>query len=76
MRTVVWLLVLALAILHYDFWLWDDQSLLFGFMPVGLAYHAGLSAASGIVWAMAVKFAWPARLEEWAQEADSPERAS
>ena len=50
MRTIVWLLVLAIAILHYDFWLWSDRSLLFGFLPVGLAYHAGLSAASGLVW--------------------------
>lgn len=68
MRTLVWLLVLTIAILHYDPWLWDDRSLVFGFLPIGLAYHACLSAASGIVWAMAVKFSWPSRLEAWAQE--------
>ena len=26
--------------LHQDSWAWDDQSLVLGFMPIGLAYHA------------------------------------
>ena len=66
MRTVVWLLVLACAILHYDFWYWGDRSLVLGFLPVGLAYHAGLSAVSAVVWALAVRFAWPTNVEAWA----------
>lgn len=76
MRTVVWLLVLAIAILHYDFWYWDDRTLLFGFLPVGLAFHACLSVVSGIVWALAVRFAWPARVEAWADESVLPEAPS
>ncbi len=40
-RVTIGLLVL-LAVLHQDFWWWDDgHTLVFGFMPVGLAYHAG-----------------------------------
>lgn len=70
MSRFVWGLVLALAVLHYDFWYWDDRTLVFGFMPIGLAYHAGFSLAAGLVWLLAVRFAWPANLEAWADEVD------
>ncbi len=70
MRRFVWFLVIALAFLHYDFWYWDDRTLVFGFMPIGLAYHAGFSLAAGLVWLLAVRFAWPANLEAWADEVD------
>lgn len=68
MSRLVWGLVLVLAFLHYDFWYWDDRSLVFGFMPVGLAYHACFSLAAGLVWFLAVRFAWPSDLEAWADE--------
>ena len=68
MSRFVWGLVLALAILHYDFWYWDDRTLVFGFMPIGLAYHAGFSLVAGLVWFLAVRFAWPSDLEAWADE--------
>ena len=66
MNRFVWFLVLALAVLHWDFWAWDDTTLVFGFLPVGLAYHAGFSLACGVVWAMALRYSWPAEIEDWA----------
>ena len=66
MRKLVWVLVVVLALAHYDFWLWDDSTLVFGFMPIGLAYHAVFSLACGVIWALVVVFAWPERLEAWA----------
>lgn len=69
-RWVVWALVFALFVLHQDFWLWDNKTLVLGFMPVGLFYHAMFSLAAGLVWALAVKFAWPAEIEAWADEVD------
>ncbi len=78
MRTVVWLLVALLFVLHQDFWYWDDRTLLFGFLPIGLAYHIGFSIAAAGVWALAVKFAWPDTVEAWAEQegdADGPEAA-
>lgn len=72
MSWVVWGLVILLAILHQDFWLWDNRTLVFGFLPVGLFYHAVFSIACAIVWTMAVKFAWPSHLEEWADEEIAP----
>lgn len=65
---VAWGLVVAAAILHYDFWYWDDESLVFGFMPVGLAYHAGISLMAGLAWALVVHRAWPDQVEAWASE--------
>ncbi len=79
MRSAVWVSVAVLAIVHFDFWLWDNRALVFGFMPIGLAYHAGFSIACGVVWFLAVKYAWPSELEEWAssgpgEEASNPSK--
>ena len=68
MRRAVWGLVIVLGILHYDFWNWDDGSLVFGFLPVGLAYHGAYSILAGLAWFMVVRNAWPAELEAWADE--------
>jgi hypothetical protein len=58
-RVVVVLLVL-LALLHQDFWYWNHiEPLVFGFIPIGLAYHMGVSIAAAILWAMAVHYCWP-----------------
>ena len=63
MRYLVWALVLLLVVLHQDNWLWEDERLMFGFMPIGLCYHACISVAAGVVWFLATKFCWPAGLE-------------
>ena len=59
MKIVVWSLVVLLVILHQDNWFWDDGALLFGWAPVTLVYHAGISLAAAIVWFMATRFCWP-----------------
>lgn len=60
MKTLVYGLIVLLAIVHQDFWWWDDsETLVLGFMPIGLAYHAGVSAAAGVLWALAVRYCWP-----------------
>ena len=58
-----WAAFAALVILHHDWWLWDDGRLLFGFLPVGLGYHALISLAAGGLWAWAVLGVWPERFE-------------
>ena len=30
---------IILAILHQDWWWWDSDTLVFGFLPTGLAFH-------------------------------------
>lgn len=64
-RCLLFLLVLSLYLLHQDFWNWNRvEPIFFGFVPVGLAYHAAYSfAASLMMWVM-VRWAWPKHLEE------------
>lgn len=51
--------VTVLALLHQDSWLWNDATLLFGFLPAGLAWHAAFSVVAAAVWLGVVMFAWP-----------------
>lgn len=61
---LVWGLVLLLLIIHQDNWFWDDNTLVFGFMPIGLLYHACISIGAATTWYLATLFAWPEELEE------------
>jgi hypothetical protein len=74
-RRFVWFLVLALFVLHQDFWLWDNKTLVLGFMPAGLFYHLVFSLAAGLVWALAIKFAWPTEIEAWADAGETEKTA-
>jgi len=65
---LLWLATIVLLVLHQDFWFWDNESLLFGFMPVGLAYQAGYSIAAACLWAWAMQFAWPSHIEAMAED--------
>jgi len=59
------LMVILVYLLHQDFWNWKKaEPLVFGFLPVGLAYQAGYSILAAIMMAVLVKFAWPTHLEE------------
>ena len=58
------ILLVALCVLHQDVWWWDDPTPVLGFMPVGLAWHVGLSLAAAVVWWVAVRICWPADLRE------------
>ena len=74
MKRVVYGLLVLLAILHHDFWWWEDsETLVLGFLPVSLAYHAGVSIAAAVLWALAVRFCWPKEAEVLdVRSADSP----
>jgi hypothetical protein len=65
MRRLVWFLVIfCLYALHQDVWYWTQaRPLVFGFLPVGLAYHAAYCVAVAVLmWAL-TRLAWPADLE-------------
>jgi hypothetical protein len=66
------LAVLALFALHQDVWFWRTaRPLLFGFLPVGLTYHALFSIAAAVLMAVLVRFAWPHRLESEVEGRDT-----
>lgn len=69
-RGAVYFTVLALAVGHHDFWLWDDRALVLGFLPAGLAYHVAFSVVVSLLWAIAVLVAWPHSLERFATADD------
>ena len=57
--------MLAVYVIHQDSWNWTKaEPLVLGFLPIGLAYHAGYSILCSIAMAVLVKFAWPKHLED------------
>jgi hypothetical protein len=65
-RITLYAALLILVPLHHDFWLWDDSSLLLGFLPVGLAYHALYCIVTSLLMYLLVTQAWPDEAESFA----------
>jgi len=65
MRYVRLALVVALVyVLHQDFWFWRTaRPLVFGFLPVGLAYHAAYTLGISLLMLYLVRRHWPSHLE-------------
>ncbi len=65
-------LVLLLAVAHQDFFFADDATLVFGFLPVGLAYHALYCVAVSLLWVIVIRYAWPVDLIALAEDEEPP----
>jgi hypothetical protein len=64
-RTLLCIAVAAFYVLHQDSWLWREaRPLVFGFLPIGLFYHACYSAGAALLMALLVRHAWPSHLEQ------------
>jgi hypothetical protein len=64
-RVLLFLLIAVVYALHQDIWNWGKANpLVFGFLPIGLAYHAAFSILAAAMMAVLVAFAWPKHLEE------------
>ena len=62
---ILFLLILGVYVLHQDYWNWNNyEPLVFGFLPLGLAYHAGFAVLCSILLAILVATAWPKHLED------------
>jgi hypothetical protein len=65
------LLIAIFLVAHQDIWFWRSaRPLLFGFLPVGLAYHAFYTLAVSALMLLLGRWAWPAYLDR------DPERPS
>ncbi len=63
---IVYALTLIVLVLHQDFWNFERVGpLVFGVLPIGLAYHAAYSIVCAILMALLVAFAWPRELEQY-----------
>jgi hypothetical protein len=68
------LVLLLFFALHQDVWFWREaRPLVFGVLPVGLAYHAAYTLAVSVVMAVLVRRAWPAHLESASPESGAEE---
>lgn len=57
--------IVALYALHQDFWFWRSaRPLVFGFLPIGLAYHGAYCIASALLMWRLTTVAWPHHLDE------------
>ena len=68
--------VAALYILHQDIWFWRSSYLVFGFIPIGLFYHAAFAIAAALLMWLLVTYAWPSHLEREVEETQSEEDAA
>jgi hypothetical protein len=74
-RSALFLIVLAVYALHQDVWFWRSaRPLVFGFLPIGLAYHAAYSVLAAALMALLVRQAWPSALERAAEAHDVEQR--
>lgn len=64
MKKLLYAAVILLVALHQDFWFWRDPTLVFGFLPVGLFYHAAYTLVAALLMRLLTKYAWPTHLEE------------
>ena len=70
-RLLLALVVIALYASHQDFWNWRTANpLVFGFVPIGLFYHACFAVAASLLMWLLVTYAWPAHLEREAEGAE------
>ena len=71
---IIGVLVVLLLILHQDNWFWESDSLVLGFMPIGLFWHACISVAASLTWALATVIAWPVDSSDDTSETSSIEQ--
>ena len=63
-KTLLALATLAVYLLHQDFWFWKEaRPLVFGFLPIGLFYHAAYCVLASLLLWLLVRHAWPTELE-------------
>ena len=66
---VATLIAALLYALHQDFWFWyQARPLVFGFLPIGLFYHAAYTIACSVFLWLLVRWHWPAHLEDRSRE--------
>jgi hypothetical protein len=65
------LLVAIMYALHQDFWFWGTPTpLVFGFLPIGLFYHAAYTVVTSVLLWVLVRLNWPAHLDPEGRSAE------
>ena len=64
MKYALALWIVVMIFLHHDTWNWTNKELVFGFLPMGLAYHIFYALLASFSMWLLVRFAWPKHLED------------
>jgi hypothetical protein len=63
-RLLLPLAIVILYVLHQDLWFWRTaRPLVFGFLPIGLAWHGAYCLAVALLMWWLTRVAWPAHLD-------------
>lgn len=62
MKHFLYIALAGLYLLHNDFFLWHNSTLIAG-VPSGLFYHAAYCITASVLMFLLVRFAWPEELE-------------
>lgn len=62
MRWLLYVAMVLLYVLHNDFWLWHDATLVLG-LPIGLTYHVFYCVVASFMMFLLVRYAWPRGLD-------------
>ena len=62
-KSILYVALAVLFLLHNDFWLWDNPKVLLG-LPIGLIYHIGFCVAASLLMVLIINQAWPNHLQE------------
>lgn len=60
--TLLYVALAVLVVLHNDLWWWDEPRRVLG-LPIALTYHLLYCFVAIGLFALVVRFAWPAHLE-------------
>lgn len=63
-RILITLFFILLLVLHQDFWWRDNASLVFGILPISLAYHVAWTLLVAVAWFLVTKYCWPDALDD------------
>ena len=72
-KTLSYVGLIVLYFLHQDFWFWNDGTLVFGVLPVGLLYHLCFCVAASLILLSLIRNAWPDHLQVREEGEDSKE---
>jgi len=69
MNVVAVVVVAVFYALHQDVWFWREaRPLVFGFLPIGLFYHAAYTVGCALLLWLLVKITWPGHLDSSSDE--------
>ena len=69
MNVAAVIVVAVFYALHQDVWFWREaRPFVFGFLPIGLFYHAAYTAGCALLLWLLVKTTWPDHLDPSSDE--------